>query len=155
MIFLLKKNIRIDIIKMILEYLLIVASETLREWKVAITSVGQEYKSTESQYDYRTRIGITYEARDVPIDIRKTKDNFNKDGRPRYFKCNTYRYIAKEYKKLKKECNTKKCYKYNKVEHIAKNCRFGQKIKNQSDQKELDEEDNNKQKNFAEDLKQA
>jgi len=47
-IFLLKKNIRADIIKTILEYPLITASETLKEWKVAITSVGQGYKSTES-----------------------------------------------------------------------------------------------------------
>jgi len=39
-IFLLKKNVGIDIIKIILEYLLITIPETLREWKVAITSVG-------------------------------------------------------------------------------------------------------------------
>jgi len=47
-IFLLKKNIRTDIIKMILGYPPITAPETLREWKVAITSVGQGYKSIES-----------------------------------------------------------------------------------------------------------
>jgi len=39
-IFLLKKNIRSDIIKMILGYLLIVVPGTLKEWKMAITSVG-------------------------------------------------------------------------------------------------------------------
>ena len=39
-IFLLKKNVGIDIIKIILEYLLITILEILREWKVAITSVG-------------------------------------------------------------------------------------------------------------------
>jgi len=38
-IFLLKKNMRQDIIKTILEYLSIVALETLKKWKVAITSV--------------------------------------------------------------------------------------------------------------------
>ena len=43
-IFLLKKNIWI---KTILEYPPIVVPETLREWKVVITSVGQEYESTE------------------------------------------------------------------------------------------------------------
>ena len=32
---------------MILEYLPIVAPETLKEWKMVITSVRQEYKSTE------------------------------------------------------------------------------------------------------------
>jgi len=38
-IFLLKKNIQQDIIKMILGYLPIVALELLKEWKIAITSV--------------------------------------------------------------------------------------------------------------------
>ena len=39
-IFLLKKNIQQDIIKMILGYPPITAPKTLKEWKVAITSVG-------------------------------------------------------------------------------------------------------------------
>jgi len=46
-IFLLKKNIQSDIIKMILGYPPIVAPETLKEWKVAITLVGQRYEFTE------------------------------------------------------------------------------------------------------------
>ena len=46
-IFLLKKNVQSDIIKMILDYPLIVAPETLKEWKVVITSVEQGYESTE------------------------------------------------------------------------------------------------------------
>ena len=40
-IFLLKKNIRSDIIKMILGYLPISAPEILRDWKVVIILVGQ------------------------------------------------------------------------------------------------------------------
>ena len=47
MIFLLKKNIQQDIIKTILGYPPITAPDTLKKWKVAITSVGQEYKSIE------------------------------------------------------------------------------------------------------------
>jgi len=39
-IFLLKKNVQVDIIKTILGYSLIAAPDTLKEWKVAITSVG-------------------------------------------------------------------------------------------------------------------
>ena len=46
-IFLLKKNIWPNIIKTILGYPPIATSETLKEWKVVITSVGQGYKSTE------------------------------------------------------------------------------------------------------------
>ena len=47
-IFLLKKNIWTDIIKIILEYPLIVVPEILREQKVIIISAKQRYKSTES-----------------------------------------------------------------------------------------------------------
>jgi len=46
-IFLLKKNVQPDIIKTILDYPPIAAPETLKEWKVAIMSVGQGYKFTE------------------------------------------------------------------------------------------------------------
>ena len=46
-IFLLKKNMQQDIIKTILGYPPIAAPETLKEQKVAITSVEQGYKSTE------------------------------------------------------------------------------------------------------------
>ena len=46
-IFLLKKNVRQDIIKTILGYPPRAMPETLKEWKVAITSVGQGYESTE------------------------------------------------------------------------------------------------------------
>ena len=47
-IFLLKKNIWTDIIKTILGYLPMAAPNTLKEWKVAIISVGQGYKSMKS-----------------------------------------------------------------------------------------------------------
>ena len=46
-IFLLKKNVQSDIIRTILGYLPIAAPETLKEWKIAITLVGQRYKFTE------------------------------------------------------------------------------------------------------------
>ena len=46
-IFLLKKNVRHNIIKTILGYPPIAMPETLKEWKVAIISVGQGYESTE------------------------------------------------------------------------------------------------------------
>jgi len=45
---------------MILEYPPIAVPETLKEWKVAITSVGQGYKSTEGQQDYKTGTGTAY-----------------------------------------------------------------------------------------------
>ena len=112
-IFLLKKNVQVDIIKTILEYLLIAMSETLREWKVAITSVKQEYESIEEWHNYRTGLETTYRRQEIPIDIGKAKDNFDKDGKPKCFNCNEYKHIVKDCKKPKKEKkNTRKYYKY-------------------------------------------
>jgi len=95
-IFLLKKNIRSDIIKMILGYISITVPETLKKWKVAITLVEQRYKSTESWHDYRTGIEITYRGRETLIEIGKSKNSYNKDGKLRCFNCNVYRYIIKD-----------------------------------------------------------
>ena len=101
-IFLLKKNIRTDIIKTILEYLPIAVPETLKKWKVVITSVEQEYESMESWHDYKMGIGITYRSREASIDIGKSKDNFDKDRKLRYFNYNTHRHMTKDCQRLKK-----------------------------------------------------
>ena len=94
-IFLLRKNARQDIIKTILGYPPIAMPKTLKEWKVAITSVGQGYESTEGRHDYKTGTGTTYGEREQPMDIRKSNDNF-KDGKPKCFNCNKYGHMAKE-----------------------------------------------------------
>jgi len=59
-VFLLKKNIQADIIKTILGYPPMAAPNTLKEWKVAITSVGQGYESMESQHNYKMETGTTF-----------------------------------------------------------------------------------------------
>jgi len=59
-IFLLKKNVRYNIIKIILGYPPIAMSETLKEWKVVIISVEQGYESMEGRHDYKTGTGTTY-----------------------------------------------------------------------------------------------
>jgi len=94
-IFLLKKNVQQDIIKTILGYPPIAMPELLKEWKVAITSVGQEYKSTEGCHGYKTSTRTTYRGRGQLMDIGKSNDNF-KDGKPKCFNCNKYRHMAKE-----------------------------------------------------------
>ena len=94
-IFLLKKNIQQDIIKTILGYPPMAMPETLKEWKVAITSVGQGYKSTEGCHDYKMSTRITYGGRGQPMDIGKSNDNF-KDRKPKCFNCNKYGHMAKE-----------------------------------------------------------
>jgi len=94
-IFLLKKNARYDIIKTILGYPPIAMPKTLKEWKVAITSVGQGYESTEGWHDYKTSTGTIYREQGQSMDIGKSNENF-KDGKPKYFNCNKYGHMAKE-----------------------------------------------------------
>jgi len=83
-IFLLKKNARQDIIKTILEYLPIAMPESLKEYKMVIMSIRQEYESTEECHDYKTSTGTTYGGREQLMDIGRSNKNF-KDGKPKYF----------------------------------------------------------------------
>ena len=94
-IFSLKKNAWQDIIKTILGYPPMAMPETLKEWKVAIMSVGQGYKSTKGHHDYKTSTGTTYGGRGQPMDIGRSNNNF-KDGKLKCFNCNKYRYIVKD-----------------------------------------------------------
>jgi len=104
--FLLKKNVQQDIIKIILSYPPIVAPKTLKEWKVAITSVEQGYEFTKGQQDYKTSTEMIYRRQGQPIDIRKSNDNF-KDRKPKCFNCNKYKHMAKECQSKKKERETR------------------------------------------------
>ena len=63
---------------------------------MVIILVGQRYKFTKSKQDYRTGTGMTYRKRDVFMVIEKAKENFDKDGKPRYFNCNIYGYMVKD-----------------------------------------------------------
>ena len=150
-IFLLKKNIWHDIIKTILGYSPIAIPETLKEWKVAITLVGQGYESTEGCHDYKTSTRTTYGGRGQLMEIRKSNNNF-KDGKPKCFNCNKYRYMAKKFQSKKKEWKTRKCFKCDKEGHIAKDCKGKQMMKNRKVQEESDDENNKKEEGFGDDL---
>jgi len=80
----------------------IAVSGILKEWKMVIILVGQEYESTEEQQDYKTSTGTTYEGQGQPMNIGKSNNNF-KDRKPKCFNCNKYRHIAKECWSKKKE----------------------------------------------------
>jgi len=150
-IFLLKKNIQHDIIKTILDYPTIAMPETLKEWKVVITSVGQEYESTEGRYNYKTSTGTTYGGRGQPMDIGRTNDNF-KDGKPKCFNCNKYEHIAKDCRGKKRERETRKCFKCDKEGHIAKDCKGKQTMKNRKVKKDSDNEEDKKEEGFGDNL---
>ena len=151
-IFLLKKNARQDIIKTILGYPPIAMPETLKEWKVAITSVGQGYESTERRHDFKTGTGTTYGGRGQLMDIEKSNDNF-KDEKPKCFNCNKYGHMAKKCQSAKKERETRTCFKCDKKGHIAKDCKGKQIMKKRKVQKKLDnEDDKEEEKGFGKDL---
>ena len=62
------------------------------------------------------------------MDIGKSNDNF-KDGKSKCFNCNKYEHMTKEYQLKKKERETRRCFKYNKEGHIAKDCKGTQLMK--------------------------
>ena len=126
--------------------------KTLKEWKVAITSVRQGYESTEGRQDYKTSTRTTYGGRGQPIDIGKSNNNF-KDRKPKCFNYNKYGHMAKKCRAEKKEQETQTCFKCDKKGHIAKDCRGKQIMKKKKVQEESDNKDNKKEKQgFGEDL---
>ena len=76
--------------------------DTLKEWKVVITLVGQGYESTERCHNYKTSTGTTYGGKGQPMDIGRSNNNF-KNGKPKCFNCNKYGHIAKNCQGKKKE----------------------------------------------------
>ena len=95
---------------------------------MAITSVRQGYEFIEGQYNYKTRIGITYKEWDLPMEIGKSNKSF-KDGKPKCFNCEIYRHMARDCKKPKKEIDNRKCYECGRTRHIARDCRTKQRMK--------------------------
>jgi len=69
------------------------------------------------------------------MDIGKSNDNF-KDRKLKYFNCNKYGHMAKEYRAEKKERETRTCFKCDKKGHIAKDCRGKQIMKKRKVQEE-------------------
>ena len=125
--------------------------ETLKEWKVAITSVEQGYKSIEGCHDYKTSTGTTYGGRGQSMNIERFNDNF-KDRKPKCFNCNKYGHMAKDCQGKKKEREMRKCFKCDKEGHIAKDCKGKQTMKNRKVKEDSDNEDDKKKKDFGDDL---
>ena len=137
---------------MILGYPLIAMPESLKEWKVAITLVGQEYESIEGYHDYKTSTRTTYDGWGQPMDIGKSNENL-KNRKPKCFNCNKYGYMAKECWAKKKEQETRTCFKCDKEGHIAKYCKGKQALKNRKVLEGSDNENEKNEEGFGKDLK--
>jgi hypothetical protein len=119
-IFLLKKNIRQDIIKTILRYPPAAIPDNITEWLEAIKSVGMGYKANEMRKDIRTESGITYGGSRLPMEIGKRKFLWNNKGEPKCYKCELYGHMGKNCPN-KKNSNVK-CYRCGKFGHMSKSC---------------------------------
>ena len=95
-------------------------------------------------------IGTIFGGQGAPMNIGKSQDNFGKDGKLKYFNYNIYGHLAKKCRRPKKNKEMRKCYKCNKIGHLAKDYRSEQKIKVRRNQKDSDKEDDNKKKGFVE-----
>jgi hypothetical protein len=127
-IFLLKKNIRQDIIKTILGYPPAAIPDTLMEWLEAIKSIGMGYEVNEMRKDIRTKSSITYGGSRLPMEIRKRKFLWNNRGEPKCYKCKSYGHMGKNCPN-KKSSNIK-CYRCRKFGHMSKSCwSKGQKVR--------------------------
>ena len=114
---------------------------------MAITAVGQGYESTESRHDYKTSTVIIFGGRGALMDIGKSRNNFDKNGKPRCFNCNLYGHLAKECRRPKKEKEMRKCYKYDKQGYLAKDCKSKQPMKNRRNQ--ADDSEDEKEESFV------
>jgi hypothetical protein len=119
-IFLLKKNIRQDIIKTILRYPPTAILDNITEWLEAIKSVRIGYKVNEMRKDIRTESGITYGGSGLLMEIGKRKFLWNNKGEPKCYKCELYGHMGKNCPN-KKSSNVK-CYRCRKFGHMSKSC---------------------------------
>ena len=137
-IFLLRKNVKQEIIRNILAFPPSSVPETLDEWITTIESVGRGYETADLRHeriDKPTPTGITYGGTGQPMEIGRKKFEWNDKGEPKCYKCGTFGHMGKNCTKPK---NTGvKCYSCGKFGHMAKQCnKKGPRIRSMTEEGE-------------------
>jgi hypothetical protein len=127
-IFLLKRHVKHDIIKVIMGYPPVAIPTTLKEWIEAIQSVGKGQESTQIRQDLLTPTGVTYGGTGQPMELGRKKLVWSKDGTPQCYRCDQYGHIGKECPTKPKNGNGSQrgngnCYVCGKFGHKAADCR--------------------------------
>jgi hypothetical protein len=121
-IFLLKRHVKHDIIKVIMGYPPVAIPTDLKEWISAIQSVGKGQESTQIRQDLLTPTGVTYGGTGQPMELGRKKLVWSKDGTPQCYRCDQYGHIGKECPTKPKKGNGN-CYACGKFGHKAADCR--------------------------------
>jgi hypothetical protein len=146
-IFLLKRHVKSDIIKIIMGYPPVAIPSDLGEWISAIQSVGKGQEATQICHDLLTPTGVTYGGSGQPMEIGRKKLVWSKDGTPQCYRCDQYGHIGKECPTKPKKGNNN-CFTCGKFGHKAMDCRskgktqFKIKVRSVSDEettKQIDE----------------
>ena len=82
------------------------APKSLKQQKVAITVVEQEYKQTNICYNYRTGSGIIYREMGKYMEIERQRNNIE-GHKPKYYNCNKFGHLVCNYRNKKKKAKGK------------------------------------------------
>jgi hypothetical protein len=143
-IFLLKRHVKNDIVKIIMGYPPISIPVTLKEWIEAIQSVGKGQESTQVRQDLLTPTGITYGGTGQPMELGRKKLVWNKDGTPQCYRCDQFGHIGKECPNKPKKVNGN-CFSCGKFGHKAADCRSKGKTQFKIKVRSMNEDETTKQ----------
>jgi hypothetical protein len=121
-IFLLKRHVKSDIIKIIMGYPPVAIPSDLKEWFTAIQSVRKGQEATQIGHDLLTPTRVTYRGSRQPMEIGRKKLVWSKDGTPQCYRCDQYSHIGKECPTKPKKGNNN-CFACRKFGHRAADCR--------------------------------
>jgi hypothetical protein len=142
-IFLLKRHVKSDIIKIIMGYPPVTIPSILDDWITAIQSVGKGQESTQTRQDLLTPTRVTYRGSGQPMEIGRKKLVWSKDGTPQCYRCDQYGHIGKECPTKAKKGNN--CFACGKFGHKAADCRSKGKTQFKIKVRSINDEETTKQ----------